>query len=764
MTIKEAIQLLELTAPISKVALKKAYRDALMVWHPDRFADSTELKAKAEGRTYQINEAYALLSRIPESDYPYRASTEVPQTEPPPPSSPTRANASRPPQPRPKPPRQRTKPPQPSSPPKQAAAAPPKQPNKAPAKKRADIFTIAAWVICIPAIVFSIAFILQLQPRNKSAIQKEADKHPAGESPLSPDPANSMEEIRVKGQQGDKEAQFQLGQAYTNGDGVTKDPKEAVKWLQLAADQGHAEAQFNLGVVYANGEGVKEDPQESLKWFRKAAEQGESKAQYAVGINYQTGIGVPKNTEEAANWYRKAADQGHPYAQFYLALCYSLGDGLPKNAAEAMKWYHKAAVQGHAEAQCFLGEGYANGDGVPKDEAEAVRWYRRAANQGYAAAQFFLGGCYSYGHGVAKSEDEAAYWYQRAAKQGDADAQSYLGACYANGEGVTKDQIIGHMWLNLAGAKGVEKAKKNLLLLEAQMSAAQITEAQDLAVKFKPIKEDGQTPSESPILNDSAAITASAKNGRPTPEEMSDDEKVRQFETAAKAWDIETGRAFPDVDQAGHPLANAVNARVAAVKANDPDYFIRTPDAGYKLVASEAAKLGIAPISPPSKSFLSALPPELSLVSTPELRHLPSDERLTSGSILTDRLAWIEGKGKLILDNGLTEDAFVKMISNEKLVASFYVRGGEKFTFDHVPDGVYRLIYCTGFGWDSTRSDFERGRHAVRYDDSLDFTTSRKREGRSIITSTGVITLTLHKVSNGNTKTSDMPLDEFDRY
>jgi hypothetical protein len=147
-----------------------------------------------------------------------------------------------------------------------------------------------------------------------------------------------------------------------------------------------------------------------------------------------------------------------------------------------------------------------------------------------------------------------------------------------------------------------------------------------------------------------------------------------------------------------------------------------------------------------------------------QLRHLPTDGRLNSGSVLYDHLQAFGGKGKLTLDNGLAEDAFVKMISNEKLVASFYVRGGEMFTFDHVPDGLYKLIYCTGFGWDANRRDFARGRHAVRYDEALNYATTRRNEGTTIITSTGVITLTLHQVANGNTKTTGIPLAEFDQY
>ena len=47
-----------------------------------------------------------------------------------------------------------------------------------------------------------------------------------------------------------------------------------------AAEQGNAQAQFNLGWMYANGEGVRQDPVQAVQWYRKAAEQGLGNAQY----------------------------------------------------------------------------------------------------------------------------------------------------------------------------------------------------------------------------------------------------------------------------------------------------------------------------------------------------------------------------------------------------------------------------------------------------------------------------------------------------
>ncbi|MGB7369299.1 MAG: sel1 repeat family protein, partial [Methylovirgula sp.] len=44
-------------------------------------------------------------------------------------------------------------------------------------------------------------------------------------------------------------------------------------WRSLA-DQGNADAQYNLGVMYANGQGVPQDYAEAAKWYRLAADQG----------------------------------------------------------------------------------------------------------------------------------------------------------------------------------------------------------------------------------------------------------------------------------------------------------------------------------------------------------------------------------------------------------------------------------------------------------------------------------------------------------
>ena len=87
-----------------------------------------------------------------------------------------------------------------------------------------------------------------------------------------------------------------------------------IQKLQKEAQQGNADAQVELGYAYYNGEGVTKDDKQAVIWFRKAAEKGNMLGQANLGYCYQEGIGVAENLEQAAAWYQKAANQGDDVA------------------------------------------------------------------------------------------------------------------------------------------------------------------------------------------------------------------------------------------------------------------------------------------------------------------------------------------------------------------------------------------------------------------------------------------------------------------
>ena len=122
--------------------------------------------------------------------------------------------------------------------------------------------------------------------------------------------ATALSEWRPLAQQGDADAQYNLGLMYGNGQGVTQDYKEALKWYRLAAAQGHSTAQSNIGFMYNKGLGVTQDYKEALWWFRLAAAQGNVGAQSNLGAMYGNGQGVIQDNVYAHMWFNIAASGG----------------------------------------------------------------------------------------------------------------------------------------------------------------------------------------------------------------------------------------------------------------------------------------------------------------------------------------------------------------------------------------------------------------------------------------------------------------------
>jgi TPR repeat protein len=91
--------------------------------------------------------------------------------------------------------------------------------------------------------------------------------------------------------------------------GGQEQEKSALDYIIKSAEQGEATAQFNLGVAYDNGQGVPQDYAEAVRWYRLAAEQGEATAQRNLGSIYYTGQGVPQDYVQAHMWLNLAASR-----------------------------------------------------------------------------------------------------------------------------------------------------------------------------------------------------------------------------------------------------------------------------------------------------------------------------------------------------------------------------------------------------------------------------------------------------------------------
>jgi TPR repeat protein len=126
--------------------------------------------------------------------------------------------------------------------------------------------------------------------------------------------------------------------AYHRGDYET-----AVRLWRLSGDEGNVDAQFNLGLLYSSGQGLPQDDAQALIWFHKAADQGDARAQVSLGGMYRVGRGVRQDYAQAAAWFRKAANQGNRFAQADLGEMYRDGQGAPQDFVRAYMWFSLVA-------------------------------------------------------------------------------------------------------------------------------------------------------------------------------------------------------------------------------------------------------------------------------------------------------------------------------------------------------------------------------------------------------------------------------------
>ena len=197
-------------------------------------------------------------------------------------------------------------------------------------------------------------------PSPKPAVKPSAGT-PAGTATLTPAPSAAaapstpvetapVEPAKVTlmdaAQRGDAAAQYEVGQRYANGEGVTQDMGEAAKWFERAAEQGLAAAQYRLATQYEKGRGVTQDDTLAREWYAKAAASGNVKAMHNLAVIHAEGRGTAQDFKTAAGWFTQAADYGLGDSQYNLAILNERGLGIEKNPVAAYKWLDIAAEGG----------------------------------------------------------------------------------------------------------------------------------------------------------------------------------------------------------------------------------------------------------------------------------------------------------------------------------------------------------------------------------------------------------------------------------
>ncbi len=133
---------------------------------------------------------------------------------------------------------------------------------------------------------------------HSSSDQPSADQRP---------PAKSLADLRKLADQGDADAQWQMGVLCHNGEDVPRDDVQAVQWFLRAAEQGHVTAQATLGAYYWAGRGVPQDLSRAYFWSALALAQGDenSKSRLEGLASQMTQAQVSAARQQAEVWLRQ---------------------------------------------------------------------------------------------------------------------------------------------------------------------------------------------------------------------------------------------------------------------------------------------------------------------------------------------------------------------------------------------------------------------------------------------------------------------------
>ena len=299
---------------------------------------------------------------------------------------------------------------------------------------------------------------------------------------------------KEKAEQGDVEAQFNIGMMCETGWSVPVDNKKAIRWYREAAKQGHVDAQFRLGMLYYLGLGARQSEIKGQKWIREAAQQNHL---LAKNINQKVfGEAVPESLVLESVIKRVRDVYLKDEKQALMLLDSALSDARAQDA-RAKKIKEDSTIR-ERRAQRLSGEPVKPGFTAPgKDERiknvvpdfmgdaalqenrtlvrGSVATIKLQAEKGLASAQYNLGRMNELGIKLPVDKKQALIWYEKAAQQGYPDAEYRLGITLLYGIGVEQDDMQGKKWLALAARHGHPVAKKMLEGMRSTFGSANIS-------------------------------------------------------------------------------------------------------------------------------------------------------------------------------------------------------------------------------------------------------------------------------------------------
>lgn len=208
--------------------------------------------------------------------------------------------------------------------------------------------------------------------------------------------------------------------------------------LQVRADAGDAEAQVQLGIYYQNGcRGVAIDSVKAMQLFEEAAVKGNNDAKVYLSYYYLSSKVVPHDTLKCYTLRKEAADAGCAYGIAALGICYNCGYGVKADTAKAVQLFEQAFKKGDAYAAYALSIGYFTGSlNIKKDPEKGFELSKKAFQWGYNNCYDMLAAEYYKRNKIKEAWDVI----NKGLEVNDVDSRIQAANFYADGIGVARDE------------------------------------------------------------------------------------------------------------------------------------------------------------------------------------------------------------------------------------------------------------------------------------------------------------------------------------
>ena len=132
------------------------------------------------------------------------------------------------------------------------------------------------------------------------------------------------------------EAQFFLAYKYEH---QLNKPKKAFYWYKKSAEQGNSNAQAELGRIYLTGKYILQDYDQAYSYLKKGISSGNSVSKYYLGFMYYNGFGTKQDYNKAFPLCYEAALENCTLAFELTATMYLEGKGVKQNNEQAFYWF-----------------------------------------------------------------------------------------------------------------------------------------------------------------------------------------------------------------------------------------------------------------------------------------------------------------------------------------------------------------------------------------------------------------------------------------